>query len=175
MNFMKKKHIKLDTSSVSLNVMPFVDIFSLLTTFLLFTAVFVSIGVHVVQSPFISNAAPTSEEKSTDEERILKITMDMSHDALSLKSEWSLGSAEEKTEKFPRTIDGLKNLRTALSTIKTLSPKTDKVSLFIDNDLTFDDITSVLDLIKLGRIKGEQAMAPELVLFPKVIFASILI
>lgn len=49
----KKKRKQLESQSAQLNIMPFIDIFSMLNTFLLISASFVSIGILKVQVPFL--------------------------------------------------------------------------------------------------------------------------
>jgi biopolymer transport protein ExbD len=49
---------------IELNIMPFIDVFSLLNTFLLLSAVFFSLGMLEVQLPFFSNA-PQKDSKPT--------------------------------------------------------------------------------------------------------------
>ena len=63
---MKKKKASMGIAppgAVELNVMPFIDIFSLLCTFLLMSAVFLSIGILEVQVPFLTNAAMSEAKK----------------------------------------------------------------------------------------------------------------
>ena len=79
--------------SVELNIMPFIDIFSLLCTFLLFSAVFVAVGIHVVQVPFLSNAA---SEKGEDNKRIMKVKVDVSVNRIDLTTSWSEAPVDEK-------------------------------------------------------------------------------
>ena len=71
----KKKRMGADGGgSIELNVMPFIDVFSLLTTFLLFSAVFVQIGILEVQVPFLSNSNPPDNSKPS---RDLSIKLDV--------------------------------------------------------------------------------------------------
>ena len=53
--------VKSESKLLSWNI---IDIFSLLCTFLLFSAVYVSIGIQTVQVPFFTNAA---SDKKDDE------------------------------------------------------------------------------------------------------------
>ena len=78
--------------------MPFVDIFSLLTTFLLFSAVFVKIGILEVQVPFLSNAAPPPDEKPS---RSISVNVDMENDK-SAQDEEELDAGISKRKKIEK-------------------------------------------------------------------------
>jgi len=69
----KKKVRKVKYRDIELNIMPFIDVFSLLNTFLLMSAVFLSIGILEVQIPFLTSAPPEKKEDS----RSLEIKVDM--------------------------------------------------------------------------------------------------
>ena len=60
-----------------LNIVPFIDVFSMLNTFLLMTAVFTAIGIIEVQIPFLTSAPPPKEELT----RSLDVKVDMEKDA----------------------------------------------------------------------------------------------
>ena len=51
----KQKAGFVEGAPVELNVMPFIDVFSLLTTFLLFSAAFITIGILEVQIHYFRN------------------------------------------------------------------------------------------------------------------------
>ncbi len=59
----RKKH-EVKVKSAELNIMPFIDIFSMLNTFLLISAAFINLGIIKVQVPFLSNA-PQDKTKPT--------------------------------------------------------------------------------------------------------------
>ena len=69
----KKKKKKLGYRDISLNIMPFIDVFSLLNTFLLMSAVFLSVGIIEVQIPFLTSAPP--DKKQDDKSCSVKIDM----------------------------------------------------------------------------------------------------
>ena len=71
----KKKKRSIPYKDVELNIMPFIDIFSMLNTFLLFSAVFLSVGVLEVQIPFLSNQPPPDDPKDS---RLFQVNVDVS-------------------------------------------------------------------------------------------------
>ncbi len=153
----KKRSTGATNHEVILNVMPFIDLFSVLTTFLLMVSVFIAIGFHEVRVPFLSSKAPPPDKVNA---RNLEVKVDMKkinpNDQLELimSTSWDKGAAELVTKNFPATEEGLTDLHTALVEAKTKHPATDEVELYTDPEVDFDQITLVLDAIKLLR-KGE--------------------
>lgn len=89
-----------DFKDIELNIMPFIDIFSLLNTFLLFSAVFLSVGVIEVQVPFLTNAAPDTKQENTRER---KINIDVQRDKLILTESWTMPPVAEKSSNSAMT------------------------------------------------------------------------
>lgn len=167
-----KKKVFETAASVELNIMPFIDVFSLLCTFLLFSAVFLSVGVHFVQIPFISNAAPSKEEV----QRQLNISIDVSRENIELATSWSAPPLEQKSEQFPNSESGIRDLHKSLLNLKDQHPKADKVELFLDDDITYEKIVALLDQIKLRLPEDSRTtVADQDVLFPKVVFGSVML
>ncbi|MBP6219220.1 MAG: biopolymer transporter ExbD [Oligoflexales bacterium] len=179
----KKSKPKVSNASagVELNIMPFIDIFSLLCTFLLFSAVFLSMGIHVVQIPFLSNAAAPSSEK----ERTLSIKVHVEKDSILLSSEWSEEPLEKNDQTFPRNADGITRLHEALVGLRVVNKTIDKLDLFADDELTYADLVDVLDAIKLRQKndpvfevfdkKTNTQIRDEVGLFPKVVMGSVIL
>ena len=132
---------------IELNLMPFIDIFSLLCTFLLFSAVFVTVGIHEVQIPFFTNAAPPPKKKEDDRELTLKV--DLKVESVDFSMAYSKAPTNEKSYTYPRTPEGLGNLHQRLVQTRTEFPEADKVTLFVEDPITYDEIVAVLDEIKL--------------------------
>ena len=59
----KKRRKKIVYRDIQLNIMPFIDVFSLLNTFLLMSAVFLSVGIIEVQIPFLTSAPPEKQDE----------------------------------------------------------------------------------------------------------------
>ncbi len=184
---MKKKNRHLDLGIVAttqLNVMPFIDIFSLLCTFLLFSAVFISIGILEVQVPFLTNAAPSKEQEDQVEKRNLTLTVELGKDKVFLNSEYTKPPIDKKRLEFVADQKGLQELHETLVTYKNASPEADTVKLSIDDDVDYQKIVRALDEIKLiePADKIEKDPNQENVelgkrvpgLFPKVIISNVI-
>ena len=171
----KKKRKAPSEASIELNVMPFIDIFSLLCTFLLFSAVFVSIGIHEVQIPFLSNAAPPPPEEKKKKLNV-EFKVDIDKNKLSLEvRDLDTGPRTLFQKNFEFSTDGLKDFHKILIQ-KKQAYQGDSLTLYTQDDLTFDQITQVLDSIKLiepGDQVSSRAMSEGL--FTKVIMGSVLL
>lgn len=165
-------------ATFDLNMMPFIDIFSLLCTFLLFSAAFISIGIHIVEVPFLSNAAP--KETSHHTRRIINLTVSLSKSSIAVTTTWSKVPLHHRQFTFARSDTGISRFEEKLKQIKAESPNTDAVSLYIDDDLNYAQIIPILDSLKLGRhgiaSVGEQdSKSEEKTLFPKIVFSSVVL
>lgn len=172
----KKKNAKY--RDISLNVMPFIDVFSLLNTFLLMSAVFLSVGILEVQIPFLTSAPPPkTDEKSCD------VKVDMMKEKIEASATDCTGVDAKK--EFQISDAGIADLHKYLVAVRRGNEDTDKLSLFTDDEVIWKDIVKVLDAIKLrgpgdpvfGLKSGsdvDKAMAAEF-LFPKVVMASVML
>lgn len=152
----KKQRKKLDSKTAELNIMPFIDIFSMLNTFLLVSASFVNIGIMRVQVPFFTNAP---EDKSKPA-RSLLLNVRLEKDKVILTTRWTLPPEEEtKTEYLP-TKKGLDDLHSELVRLRIKHPEFDKVTLFSEDDIKYYNLIAVLDAIKQVR-KGDPDITVE--------------
>ena len=142
----KSKRQAEDFKDIELNIMPFIDIFSLLNTFLLFSAVFLSVGVIEVQVPFLSNAVPETKQVDTRER---KINVDVQHEKIILTESWTSPPVAEKVLNFGNDAQGVKELHAELIRLRQETPKADKATVFSDDEVTFDQLSKVLDAVKL--------------------------
>lgn len=174
----KKKKKSKSYKDFSLNIMPFIDVFSLLNTFLLMSAVFLSVGVLEVQIPFLTSAPPDKkvEEKSCD------VKVDLTKEGVEATA---ANCGVESPKKFATDKGGLANLHTYLVALRKQNLTTDKVSFFSDDEVLWKDIAAVLDAVKVRKPSDpvfapktgteiERAVASEF-LFPKVVMASVML
>ncbi len=174
--FAKKKIVE-SVEGVELNVMPFIDIFSLLCTFLLFSAVFVSIGIHTVQIPFLTNAAPSSSDDKKPK-RIIQVHLDIEDSSMKLKTKWSQAPINKKTHEFSRTDEGLEKLHRKLIEIRAKNIDSDKITIYNEDHLIYDDLIKILDAIRLRDPKDPPLVNSDgkgVGLFSKVVLGSILL
>jgi len=178
----KKKRRKIAYRDVELNIMPFIDVFSLLNTFLLMSAVFITTGVIEVQIPFLTNAPP---DKKEDTERTLDVKVDMEKDKIEVITSWSKPPVNEVKKQFPVNKQGFDDLHKHMVEVRRMSPDNDKLQMFTEDDVIWEDISSALDSIKLRR-PGDPVFAPKNAtdaqkaagnefIFPKVVFASVML
>ncbi|MFK7872162.1 MAG: ExbD/TolR family protein [Oligoflexales bacterium] len=167
----RKKKSEVSDSPIELNVMAFIDIFSLLTTFLLFTASFVSFGILEVQVPFLSNAAP--EETPSKPKRTMSLNVEASKKKVVLKTEWDQKPTEPEVFEYEMSDKGLSSLNDKLITLrKQYKEETSKVTLFTEDDLIYREITEILDAIKLqpSELEGDFDT-----LYEKVVLGSVIL
>ncbi len=142
----RRKVRKVDYKDVELNIMPFIDIFSMLNTFLLFTAVFLSVGVLEVQIPFLSSAPPPDDPK---EAREFKVAVDVSKEQIEIQTSYSMAPVQEQKFPFPNNKEGLEQMHTKLAQIRKENPDTDKATVYSEDDVLWDSLGAVLDSVML--------------------------
>ncbi len=178
----KKKKKPIKYKDVELNVMPFIDVFSLLVSFLLMSAVFLSVGILEVQIPFLTSAPP----EKTPDERTLDVKVDMEKDKIEVTAAWSKPPVNEQKKAFKVTKEDIAALHKFLVDIRRGAPEADKVSFFTEDDVIYKDLAHVLDAIKVRQpgdpvfpapktaSDAEKASSAEF-LFPKVVMASVML
>jgi biopolymer transport protein ExbD len=177
----KRKQDLHEYKDVELNVMPFIDVFSMLNTFLLFSAVFIAIGIHEVQVPFLSNAAPPKTESG----RVLLINVSVEKDKVEVVTVYSMEPADEKKNTYDLTAVGLTDMHKRLVEIRREHKDVDKLTLYSEDDVSYKDLSLVIDGIKLRR-EGDpvftennedptKAAQTSMFLFPKVVMGSVIL
>ncbi len=146
---MKKKH-KFSYREPELNIMPFIDVFGLLTTYLLFSAVFVSIGILDVQVPFLSNAAPPPSEN----QRTLGVKVAVDKEIIELNTTWSEPPADPQKWEYKPDAAGIAAMHKQLYAIRKENLSVDLVTLFSEDDVKYETLTDIIDAIKL-RWEGD--------------------
>ncbi len=158
--------------------MPFIDVFSLLNTFLLMSAVFLSVGIIEVQIPFLSSAPPDKKQ----DDKSCSVKVDMSKDTLEVTADFC---SVETTRKFKADKGGAADMHNHLVAIRRQNLDTDKLQFFSEDDVLWKDVAMVLDAIKLRGPKdpvlvkkdasdADKAVATESI-FPKVVMASVML
>lgn len=176
----RKKHKRgAEYADLQLNIMPFIDVFSMLNTFLLFTAVFVSIGIHEVQIPFFTNAPPPKDDTG----RVFSVNVGLLTDKLEVETSWSREPANLEKWTFDFNDKGLDEMHKRLLQVRQEHKDTDKVTVMVDREVLYSDMTKALDAIKLRREgepafdekndKGEVIGQNTLFLYPKVVIGNI--
>lgn len=175
----KKKKRGAGYKDIQLNIMPFIDVFSLLNTFLLMSAVFLSVGMIEVQIPFLTSAPPDKK----DEDKSCDPKVDMEKEKIEATAA-NCDGVDPKKE-FQVSDAGIAELHKYLVAVRRGNQETDKIQFYTDDEVIWKDMAKVLDAIKL-RMTGdpvftkkegsevEKALAAEF-LFPKVVMASVML
>ncbi len=177
----KKKVRKIKYRDIELNIMPFIDVFSLLNTFLLMSAVFLSIGILEVQIPFLTSAPPEKKEDS----RSLEIKVDMEKTKIEVTAAYNKPPINEQKREFKVDKAEMPNLHKFMLELRRSNPESDKVQFFTEDDVVWKDIAMVLDAVKVrgptdpvivpaGASELDKKLAAEF-LFPKVVMASVML
>lgn len=175
----QKRRKTIKYRDIQLNIMPFIDVFSLLNTFLLMSAVFLAVGVIEVQIPFLTSAPPDKK----DDEKSCDIKVDMEKERIEATAANCKGVDPKK--EFKVTKEDIQLLHKYLVEVRRNNPEYDKLQFFTEDDVIWKDIAAVLDAIKLRQAGdpviasktgsvAEQALAAEF-LFPKVVMASVML
>ena len=179
----RRKFKKPSSSTPELNVMPFIDIFSMLNTFLLVSASFIGLGILEVQIPFLSNSPDVPDEKP---KRSISIMVEVEKEKLLLKTSWSAPPEDAKTKTYEMNPEGIELFHQDLIQIKTDVPESEKVTMLTEDDVQYDQMILVLDSIKTLREKDPDLPQPPLeegeerkrrgrFLYDKVVMGSVIL
>jgi biopolymer transport protein ExbD len=131
-------------SAPELNVMPFIDIFSMLNTFLLVSASFIGLGIIEVQIPFLSNSPDVKELPA----RSFQIRVDVEEGKAILTTQWTADPVEKSVENYQLDEADLERMHQDLIALRNRIPDTDKVTVYADDNVKYDRLVLVLDAIK---------------------------
>jgi biopolymer transport protein ExbD len=181
----KKKRRRLEYKDIELNIMPFIDIFSMLNTFLLFTAVFLSMGVLEVQIPFLSNSPPPDDPKDS---RVFQVSVDVNKELVEVQTSYTRPPEQLQKFPFPNNAEGRKQLHQKLSDVRKQNADTDKATVYSEDDVSWENLSAVLDAVML-RIEGDPIFPPvkdaknkekaeldaKTFLYPKIVMGSVML
>lgn len=146
----KKRKSSVEEVSTELNIMPFIDIFSILNTFLLVSAAFVKIGLIEVQVPFMTNAPPPKDKPP----RSLAINVAVDREKVELETRWDQPPEDLTKKEYTLQQGDLDRLHADLVQLRQKYPEFDKVDVFSEDDVKYKELVRVLDTIMLHR-KGD--------------------
>jgi len=175
-------------SAIELNVTPFIDIFSLLCTFLLFSAVFIRLGIIEVQVPFLSRAE--SLKKIDDVEPTLDpVRIYLSNEKIEIQATYAAKKQNILLQTYDNSAQGRLDFYQDIKQLKTDHPTQDRADIYPEGDISFKDLITILDLIRLDQLfpkskgirdKKQSSDEPlddqkedRFYLFDKVVFANI--
>lgn len=151
--FRIKKRSKGPPAPVEINVTPMIDMFSMLNSFLLLTAVFSSVGQIRVEIPFLSSKTPpTQKEVDQNPEKVVTVIID--NDKVILEVGLSNNSAKVTKDEFKLDDASLDSFQEKLYRLRSEDPKFDKVTAMTELDVPYETLTKVIDAmrqLKKGR------------------------
>ena len=173
---------------IDLNVMPFVDVFSLLTTFLLFTATYVQIGVLEVQVPFFSNKPPVEDQSSDKPKRVISVNVRIDKENIEVESYFKDPPRQSKIDNYSFDLQGIDQMHDKLVELRTDHPDTDLVYLYVEDDVVYSELVKAIDAIKFldsedgsivsrEKIQRDSGVDPEQqsrFLFKKIVLGSVI-
>ena len=149
----KFKRRKKVAGTFEINVTPMIDMFSVMITFLLATAVFSSTGQTRVEVPFLSSKpAPTQEE--VDKTPLRLVTVIVENKVVKMESSLSNNSSSVQKSEFANDPRGLDDLQAKLYQLRQQDPKFDKVTVMTELDTKYENLVNVVDAmreLKAGR------------------------
>ena len=149
----KFKRRKKVAGAFEINVTPMIDMFSVMITFLLATAVFSSTGQTRVEVPFLSSKPPPTQEE-VDKTPIKLVTVIVENTIVKMETSQSNSSATVKKDQFLNDDRGLDDLQAKLYQMRQQDPKFDKVTVMTELDTKYENLVKVLDAmreLKAGR------------------------
>ncbi len=167
-----------------LNVMPFIDIFSMLNTFLLVSASFIGLGILEVQVPFLSNSPEVSDSAPT---RTLNIRVDLDESKIVLTTIYSEPPENKVVKTYNVDEADIDRFHQDLIAMRTKDPDSDKVTLYSDDNVKYEKVILVLDAIKTmkesepdlqlppPKDKNKPATRSGRMLYDKVVIGSVIL
>ena len=140
----KKHHGEVSTDAPELNIMPFIDIFSMLNTFLLLSAAFIGLGIIEVQIPFLSNSTEVKEKPT----RFYDLKVEFEKDEVKISGAWTAAPVELFEKSFKYTKEDLKLFHSELVKLKQEHTDVDLVTVLAEPDVKYNNFVLGLDEIK---------------------------
>ncbi len=181
-----KKKRRGNASAVSvdaaeLNIMPFLDIFSILNTFLLVSASFIGLGIIEVQVPFLSNSTEVKEPPS----RSFNIRVDVEDTQIKVTSEWTEAPIEKEEKTFKVDKEDIARFHQEMIALRVKAPENDKVTIYADDTVKYEIFIQALDAVKSMKENEPRPALPnaeelrktgrDVFLFEKVVVGSVIL
>lgn len=188
MGFKFKKRSSGEDGPLEINVTPMIDMFSVILSFLLMTAVFSATGIHVIQIPFLSSAPPPDVDDK-DDKPVTTMTLLLDPESVKVEKGKSDASKIEEEKTFAVDETGLLDLQNYLYALRVEEPEFDKVTLMTDEATEYDVMIKVLDALRflpedrepiaMPAAEGPEAEAMALLhgqnLIPKIILGNVIL
>lgn len=155
----KKRYKSADSGqpdAPELNIMPFIDIFSMLNTFLLVSAAFLGLGILEVQIPFLSNSPDVKDEP----QRTFTVRVDVEDAQVKVTSLWTAPPEEKKEDTFKFDTADLERYHKYMIDLRMKVPENDKATVYADDTVSYDNLVKVIDGLKTLKEKEPSLNLP---------------
>ncbi|MBC7530417.1 MAG: biopolymer transporter ExbD [Oligoflexus sp.] len=162
-----------------LNVMPFIDVFSMLNIFLLVSASFLGLGILEVQIPFLSNSPDVKDPPK----RSYSIRIDLEDAQVKVTSLWTAAPEEKNEKTFTYEPADIAKFHQEMIDLRVKVPENDKVTVYADNTVKYEQLIKVIDNVKTLKEKEpplaipgqEEKKGNQNFIFEKVIIGSVIL
>lgn len=162
-----------------LNIMPFIDIFSMLNTFLLVSAAFIGLGILEVQVPFLSNSSQVKDDPT----RMFSVRVDLSDTEIKLTSLWTAAPEDKQEKVYTYEEAEIDKFHAEMISLRTKVSEQDKVTVYADDTVKYSQLIQVIDNIKTLREKEpplnlppiDGREAPKNFIYEKVVIGSVIL
>ncbi len=157
-----------------INVTPMVDMFSVLISFLLVTAVFSATGQARVDVPFLSSKAP-EEPKKEDKDPPKSLTLVVEENLVELQiSDGKPGVEPEKFE-YQLVEAGLDELQGRIYDVRKEDLRVDLVTVMSDDEVEYEKLVLIIDALRVLRPHRDPIELPDDYKFPRGVSEEALI
>ena len=164
-----------------LNIMPFIDIFSMLNTFLLVSAAFIGLGIIEVQVPFLSNSPEVKELP----ERSFSIRVDIEDAEIKVTSLWTAAPIDKQLKTFKADDADILKFHQEMIALRTKVPDNDKVTVYAADTVKYELLVKSLDAIKtlkeneprlaLPNAEERRKLGKDAYIYEKVVIGSVIL
>ncbi|MCX6130516.1 MAG: biopolymer transporter ExbD [Proteobacteria bacterium] len=164
-----------------LNIMPFIDIFSMLNTFLLVSAAFIGLGIIEVQVPFLSNSPEVKELP----ERSFSVRVDIEDAEIKVTSLWTAAPIDKQEKTFKTDDAEIGKFHQEMIALRTKVPENDKVTVYSADTVKYEILVKSLDAMKslkenepklaLPNAEERRKQGKDLYLYEKVVIGSVIL
>ena len=166
MSASKKKKKYKATEAFDINVTPMVDMFSVLISFLLITAVFSATGQARVDVPFLSSR-PVESKNEPEKDPPVNLTLSIQEDKVVLEVTGGKIGEKPETHDFQLVEAGLDELQEKVYQYRKNDLRVDTVTFMTDEDIKYEKLVMVLDAVRVLKPNREPIPLPEDYKFPR--------
>jgi biopolymer transport protein ExbD len=166
MSSSKKKKKYKAAEAFDINVTPMVDMFSVLISFLLITAVFSATGQARVDVPFLSSRPP-EDQKDEDKDPPVNLTVVIQESKVELEVTGGKIGEKPETHEYQLVEAGLDELQAKVYQYRKDDLRVDTVTLLTDENIKYDKLVMVLDAVRVLKPNRDPIPVPADYKFPR--------